>query len=162
MRRLIAVTILILTSFGLFAPDARAQSYVQAGILECRGGPSVGMVLGSVVTLGCSLRNMRGVTIDHYVAVARRIGLDIGITNDTSLLWAVYAPVRRIGRGDLSGEYAGASGSITIGVGGGANALVGGSANSFALQPLSVQGQTGINLAVGVASLELRPGRPVR
>lgn len=162
MRHLIAFVVLIVVNLGLAAPEVRAQTYVQVGVLECSGGPSVGLVFGSVNTLGCMLRDPRGAVIDYYVAVARRVGLDIGITEDSALVWAVYAPVRRIGRGDLVGNYAGASGSVAIGVGGGANVLVGGSANSFALQPLSVQGQVGLNLAIGVASLELRPGRPVQ
>ena len=71
----------------------------------------------------------------------------------------MFAPTQRLGRGDLSGDYAGAPASATVGVGGGGNVLVGGSTNSIALQPLSVQGQVGVNIAPGVASLELRPGR---
>jgi hypothetical protein len=71
----------------------------------------------------------------------------------------VYAPVARLGPGDLAGDYAGAQGSATLGVGVGGNALIGGSDNTIALQPLSVQGQVGINIAAGLASLELRPGR---
>ena len=73
--------------------------------------------------------------------------------------WAVFAPVERLGPGDLSGNYAGAQGSASVGVGLGANVLVGGSANSIALQPLSLQGSTGLNVAVGLEGLELRPGR---
>jgi hypothetical protein len=37
--------------------------------------------------------------------------------------------------------------------------LVGGSDRTVALQPVSVTGQTGLNLAVGVAELILRPAR---
>ena len=73
--------------------------------------------------------------------------------------WGVYAPVARLGPGDLSGDYAGAQGSASVGIGVGGNVLVGGSNNSIALQPLSVQGQVGFNVAAGLESLELRPGR---
>jgi hypothetical protein len=131
---------------------------VQVGVLECRGGSSVGFIVGSVTNLGCVLR-VNGAPDDSYVATIRKVGLDIGITQESALVWAVYAPVARLGAGDLFGDYAGAQGSASIGVGLGGNVLVGGSANSIALQPLSVQGQVGLNLALGVAAMELRPGR---
>jgi hypothetical protein len=131
---------------------------VQVGILECRGGASVGLVVGSVTNLGCVLR-AEGMPEDRYIATIRKVGLDLGITQETALAWGVYAPVARLGPGDLSGDYAGAQGSASVGVGLGGNVLVGGSANSIALQPLSVQGQVGLNVAAGLESLELRPGR---
>ena len=131
---------------------------VQVGILECRGGASIGFVVGSVTNLGCVLR-VNGMPEDRYVATIRKIGVDLGITQETALAWGVYAPVERLGPGDLSGNYAGAQGSASIGVGAGGNVLVGGSANSIALQPLSLQGQVGLNVAAGLESLELRPGR---
>ena len=148
------------TLVGSFA-GAQAQQpmqRVQVGVLECRGGASVGFVVGSVTNLGCVLR-IEGMPEDRYVATIRKVGLDLGITQESALAWGVYAPVARLGPGDLSGNYAGAQGSASVGVGVGGNALVGGSNNSIALQPLSVQGQTGINVAAGLESLELRPGR---
>jgi len=131
---------------------------VQIGVLECRGGASVGFIVGSVTNLGCVLR-ADGIPEDRYIATIRKVGLDLGITQESALAWAVFAPVARLGPGDLSGNYAGAQGSASIGVGLGGNALVGGSANSIALQPLSLQGQIGLNVAAGLESLELRPGR---
>ena len=131
---------------------------VQVGILECRGAASIGFVVGSVTHLGCVLR-VDGMPEDRYIATIRKVGLDIGITQETALAWGVYAPVRRLGPGDLAGDYAGAQGSATLGVGLGGNVLVGGSNNSIALQPLSLQGQIGVNIAAGLESLELRPGR---
>ena len=113
------------------ATAAQAQSRVQVGVLDCRGGQTVGMVLGSVTDLGCVFRS--GNRTERYVARVTRVGVDVGITNNVSLAWAVYAPTQRIGRGDLSGDYAGAAANATVGVGGGANLLIGGSANSFAL-----------------------------
>jgi hypothetical protein len=149
----IAITMLV----ALFA-GAHAQQRVQVGILECRGGASVGFIVGSVTNLGCVLR-VEGLPEDRYVATIRKVGLDLGITQESTLAWGVYAPVARLGPGDLSGNYAGAQGSASVGVGVGGNVLVGGSANSIALQPLSVQGQVGLNVAAGLESLELRPGR---
>ena len=136
---------------------ASAQSRIKVGVLECRGGTNVGMIFGSTTTLGCVFNG--GGRGERYTAQASRIGLDIGITQNVDMAWVVYAPTQRIGRGDLAGNYAGASANATIGIGGGANVLVGGSANSFALQPLSLQGQTGLNLAIGVSGLQLTPAR---
>jgi hypothetical protein len=140
------------------AADAQQPQRVQIGVLECRGGASVGFIVGSVTNLGCLLHS-EGRPDQPYVATIRKVGIDLGITEQSSLAWAVFAPVERAGVGDLSGNYAGAQGSASIGVGLGANVLVGGSANSVALQPLSVSGSTGISVAVGLAGLELRPGR---
>ena len=100
-----------------------------------------------------------GMPEDRYIATIRKVGLDLGITQESALAWAVFAPVQRLGPGGLSGDYVGAQGSATLGVGVGGNVLVGGSANSIALQPLSVQGQVGVSIAAGLEALELRPGR---
>jgi Protein of unknown function (DUF992) len=131
---------------------------VQVGVLECRGAASVGFIVGSVTNLGCVFRS-ENMPEDRYIATIRKVGLDLGITQESALAWGVFAPVARLGPGDLSGDYAGAQGSAAVGVGLGGNALIGGSANSIALQPLSVQGQVGLSIAAGLESLELRPGR---
>ena len=141
--------------------SARAQqpvAHVQVGVLECRGGASIGFIVGSVTHLGCVLR-VEGVPEDRYIATIQKVGLDLGITQETALAWSVFAPTAQLGPGDLTGNYAGAQGSASLGVGAGGNVLVGGSNNSIALQPLSLQGQVGVNIAAGLESLELRPGR---
>jgi hypothetical protein len=102
---------------------------------------------------------VEGMPEDRYIATIQKVGLDLGITQETALAWSVFAPTAQLGPGDLSGNYAGAQGSASLGVGAGGNALVGGSNNSIALQPLSLQGQVGVNIAAGLESLELRPGR---
>ena len=152
----IAATMLVASFAGANAQQPIQR--VQVGILECRGAASMGFVVGSVTNLGCVLR-ADGMPEDRYVATIRKVGLDLGITQETALAWGVYAPVARLGPGDLSGDYVGGQGSASVGVGLGGNVLVGGSANSIALQPLSVQGQVGLNVAAGLESLELRPGR---
>jgi len=152
----IAAAMLIASFAG--AQAQQPMQRVQVGILECRGGASIGFIVGSVTHLGCVLRG-DGMPEDRYVATIRKVGLDLGITQETALAWGVFAPVARLGPGDLSGNYAGAQGSAAVGVGVGGNALVGGSNNSIALQPLSVQGQVGLSVAAGLESLELRPGR---
>jgi hypothetical protein len=159
MRRFLVLAGAV-TACVAFLAIARAQPIqrVQVGVLECRGGASIGFIVGSVTHLGCVLR-VDGMPEDRYIATIRKVGVDLGITQESALAWGVYAPVARLGPGDLSGNYAGAQGSASVGVGGGGNVLVGGSDNSIALQPLSVQGQVGFSVAAGLASLELRPGR---
>jgi Protein of unknown function (DUF992) len=159
MRRslILAVALTALAS-SVGGASAQQVARVQVGVLECRGGASIGFVVGSVTNLGCVLR-ADGLPEDRYIATIRKVGLDLGITQESALAWGVFAPVAQIGPGGLSGNYVGAQGSATLGVGVGGNVLVGGSANSIALQPLSVQGQVGISVAAGLESLELRPGR---
>ncbi|MFZ5732244.1 MAG: DUF992 domain-containing protein [Pseudomonadota bacterium] len=135
---------------------AQAQSRIQVGVLECRGGSSTGFIVGSVTNLECVFRSGDRPP-GYYVATIRKVGLDLGATTASGLAWGVFAPTEQIGRGDLSGNYVGAQASAAVGVGVGANALVGGSQNSFALQPLSLQGQTGLSAAAGLESMELRP-----
>ena len=152
-----------LAAILLVASSAAAQAQqpmqrVQVGILECRGGASIGFIVGSVTNLGCVLR-AEGQPEDRYIATVRKVGLDLGITQESALAWGVFAPVARLGPGDLAGNYAGVQGSAAIGVGVGGNVLIGGSNNTIALQPLSVQGQVGLSVAAGLESLELRPGR---
>jgi len=160
MRRLVNLAATASTMLAAEFAGARAQQpgLVQAGVLECRGGASIGFIVGSVTHLGCVLR-VEGRPEDRYVATIRKVGVDIGITQETALAWGVFAPVKLLGPGDLTGNYAGAQGSAAVGVGAGGNVLVGGSNNSIALQPLSLQGQVGLSVAAGLESLELRPGR---
>ena len=158
MRRFLILGFTALATLASSIGGADAQQRVQVGVLECRGGASVGFIVGSVTNLGCVLR-AEGMPEDRYIATIRKVGLDLGITQESALAWGVFAPVARLGPGGLSGDYVGAQGSATLGVGVGGNVLVGGSANSIALQPLSVQGQVGISIAAGLESLELRPGR---
>src|SRR5512140_2062979 len=159
-RSLILAGVAVTTLVGSFAAANAQQPLqrVQVGILECRGGASVGFIVGSVTNRGCVLR-MEGMHEDRYIATIRKVGRDLGITQESSLAWGVFAPVARLGPGDLTGNYAGAQGSAAIGVGAGGNVLIGGSNNTIALQPISVQGQVGLSVAAGLESLELRPGR---
>ena len=159
-RSFILAGVAVVAMVACFA-TAHAQqpiTRVQVGVLECRGGASIGFIVGSVTNLGCVLR-VQGLPEDRYIATIRKLGVDIGITQESALAWGVFAPTAQLGPGDLSGNYVGAQGSATLGVGVGGNVLVGGSANSIALQPLSLQGQVGVTIAAGLANLELRPGR---
>jgi hypothetical protein len=136
--------------------SAHAMAPVQAGILQCQGGQNVGFVVGSVTSLNCVFQS-EGRRPEAYVATVRRIGVDLGFTQQTQFSWAVNAPNGQVGRGGLAGNYGGVGANASVGVGFGGNFLVGGPQNAYALQPISVQGQTGLNVAAGVAGIELEP-----
>jgi len=136
--------------------SANAQQSVQAGILECQGAEYVGAVLGSNSELECIFHNDNGGPAEPYIAHVSRIGLDIGVTAQTGLAWAVNAPTVRLGHGALAGRYSGVGANATVGLGIGANLLVGGSANAISLQPLSLQGQTGLSAVAGIIDVDLR------
>ncbi|MHA1524365.1 MAG: DUF992 domain-containing protein [Alphaproteobacteria bacterium] len=139
----------------LYAP-AVAQN-VNSGMLTCHVDAGVGLVLGSNKSMTCNYRpGDNAKPIQYYTGTLKKVGLDIGFTNKAVISWVVLASTRNIATGDLAGVYSGASAEASVGVGLGANALIGGNANSFVLQPFSGQTQTGLNLAVGIASLELR------
>jgi hypothetical protein len=142
------------------ASSAMAEN-VEVGQLECRG-VSQQFIVGSVTNLQCQFRPAVGAPPVPYNAQINRIGLDIGFNQSTVLTWAVFAPTYRLGPGALGGNYVGASANVTVGVGIGANALIGGSNNTIALQPLSGQGQTGLGVVGGVSSMELRPAEMPR
>ncbi|MBV8918304.1 DUF992 domain-containing protein [Bradyrhizobium sp.] len=135
---------------------AEAMPPVRAGTLECQGGRNVGLVLGSVASLDCVFKSGARPP-EAYIATVRRFGLDLGVTRSTKLTWAVNTPSYRFARGELAGTYGGVGANASMGFGGGGNLLVGGLGNAYALQPISVQGQTGFNVAAGVAGLELEP-----
>jgi hypothetical protein len=153
--RFSTLTIAIASLVVSFA-SASALPPVRAGVLQCRGGQNVGFVVGSVTSLECVFQG-QGRRPEAYIATVRRIGVDLGVTEQTRFEWAVNAPTTRLGRGELAGTYGGVGANASVGVGGGGNFLVGGPSNAYALQPISVQGQTGLNVAAGVAGIELEP-----
>jgi len=153
-RGLIAAILAVGAGMMMAAP-ASAQNRVQVGVLECTGTKSVSFIVGSKRTLACVFRAPRGRSY-AYEGTIRRWGLDVGVTGRNALVWTVLAPSRGVARTDLDGTYAGVSGSVALGVGVAGNVLVGGSNRTIALQPVSVEGQTGVNLALGVGDLQLR------
>lgn len=157
--RLSTLSIAIASLVASFASaNALPQPQFRAGILQCQGGQNVGFVVGSVTSFECVFQS-EGHRPEPYIATVRRYGVDLGFTDQTRLAWAVNAPTGRVGRGDLAGNYGGVGANASVGVGFGGNFLVGGPQNSYALQPISVQGQTGLNVAAGVADIELQPVR---
>jgi hypothetical protein len=149
---------------GLFAlvvtaapSGASADPPVEVGVLNCTVAGGAGFVIGSSKRLECVFQG--GGRRESYFGRINKYGLDLGTTSTGVIAWAVFAPsAGGIGPGALAGSYGGVSGEATVGVGLGANALVGGSKRSIALQPLSVGAQQGLNFAVGIAALTLEPG----
>jgi hypothetical protein len=135
--------------------EARTSG-VKLGVLNCDIAPGVGLIIGSSKSVSCTFRNRSGRT-ERYHGSIGKIGLDLGVTGRGRAAWLVFAP-GNVGRSALSGTYVGGQASASVIVGLGANVLVGGFKNNINLQPISVQGQTGLNIAVGVASLNLRAG----
>jgi len=145
---------LVATILAITAGSAAAQSRVQTGVLECITLPSVGMVVGSVREMDCVFKPTIGPQ-QYYSGSQGRLGLDIGIRDRAGIAWAVFSPTVQIGPGELAGNYGGVSADAAVGLGVGANALIGGSNSSYALQPLSLEGQVGVNIAAGITGLTL-------
>jgi hypothetical protein len=162
MTRFVLAGVAALAAAVSMSAPAQAQARVKVGTLACEMSGGVGMVVTSRKELLChfspTVRGWRGET---YVGSITRVGLDLGATTGGRLLWGVYAPTRAE-RYALAGAYGGASAEATVGGGLGANVLLGGNNRTVALQPLSVQGQTGLNVAAGIAGLELQPAQPAR
>lgn len=133
---------------------AQPAPTIQVGVLDCSVAGGTGFVFGSSKQLDCVFQS--GPNRERYYGVINKFGLDVGTTTNSTIAWAVLAPTDRVGPGALAGMYGGVSGEASVGVGVGANALLGGSNRSIALQPLSVGAQQGLNVAVGIAALELR------
>src|SRR6202171_53895 len=149
--------ILSLASVPFKAELAQAQR-VRTGVLNCDVSAGIGLVIGSQRSVNCLFTPDQPGPQEGYFGTISKLGLDIGVTAGGVMVWGVYADTTR-GYGFLAGDYAGASGEVTIAAGLGANVLVGGSSRTVALQPVSIGSQVGLNLALGVANLSLRPAR---
>ena len=131
---------------------------VRIGYLTCDIGGGVGYVIGSAKQADCVFSSaMGGEALDRYSGTIRKMGVDIGFTTRSKLVWAVFAPTAGYHHGSLGGLYQGASAEATVGAGIGANILVGGTAGSIHLQTVSVTGQLGLNLAATGTSVTLTP-----
>lgn len=141
-----------------YAAPAQAQS-VRAGVLSCHAASGFGFIFGSSRALSCTFSPVSG-SPENYTGNINTFGVDIGFVRSAVIVWAVLAPTTTLAPGALSGNFGGATASATAGVGVGANLLVGGSGNTVSLQPLSIEGSTGLNVAAGVASITLafQPG----
>ena len=137
---------------------AQPPDRTKAGTLTCDVSAGIGLIVTSKKKLACMFTPARPGPREVYSGSISKYGLDLGATSGGEMIWAVYAPSsKRFGA--LAGHYAGAAAEATVGAGVGANVLVGGSNRTVTLQPVSVQGQAGLNFAVGVAGLDLSAAR---
>jgi len=157
MRALAMATLLVAASTAT-APARAQDSGVELGALDCAIEGGAGFIFGSTKNLSCTFTPANTTFApETYFGVVSKYGLDIGITGRTVMQWLVLAPMENIyAPGALAGDYVGASAEVTAAVGAGANLLVGGTGQAFTLQPLSLQAQTGINIAIGVSRFQLR------
>lgn len=155
MRKYVVAAVAAL-SLTVAATSADARARVRAGGLSCHIAPSVGMIIGSRQNINCVFTPSAGGPKQRYTGYISRLGLDIGVTGGGRMIWGVFASTTKTWPRMLAGTFVGASGDASLGVGGGANVLVGGNNRTISLQPLSLQGQTGVNLAIGVSRMVLR------
>ena len=157
-RRMIAFAVLALAAAVAWPATSMAQARTQIGTLNCDISGGIGLIIASRKDVTCMFTPANSGPREVYVGHLAKFGLDLGATTGGQMVWAVFAPSTEP-FGALAGDYVGATAEATVGAGLGANALIGGSNRTVALQPLSVQGQTGLNVAAGVAGLTLRPAR---
>jgi hypothetical protein len=138
----------------MIAAPASADG-VKVGTLTCHVASGWGFIFGSSKDLRCVYHPNAGMG-EHYVGTVSKFGVDIGYTDSSVIVWGVIAPHSGIAHGALQGGYAGATASATAGVGVGANVLVGGLDRSITLQPVSIEGSTGLNVAAGIGAINLK------
>ncbi len=146
---------LALSAIPLVTP-AQAEVGVRAGVLTCNVAGGAGFIFGSDHAVSCTFSGSGG-RVEHYAGNISKFGVDIGYTKGGVIVWAVLAPTNNPPAHALSGQYGGVTAGASVGVGASANLLVGGSSHEISLQPLSVEGEKGINVAAGIAEITLRP-----
>lgn len=156
MKKVLASLVIAAVALTAQAGMADAARGVRVGVLTCHVKGGIGWLIGSTKSAVCFF-NARDGWHERYLGSLSRIGADIGVTSGATIVWAVFS-AGKIRPGSLEGGYVGAGAEATVAVGVGANVLIGGFKKSVNLQPLSVQGQTGLNIAAGFGSLTLRRG----
>lgn len=149
-----AAALALAAVLGTVSAYAQPVAGVKVGVLTCNVSSGWGVVFGSTRELRCAYQPVKG-QAEHYFGHISKFGIDIGYTEDGVIIWAVFAPTSDLAPGSLSGGYAGATASATVGVGAGVNALIGGFHRSVSLQPVSIEGNAGLNVAGGIAAMRL-------
>ena len=154
-----AAAAVVAAALAMVVGPADAQPrQIRVGTLTCSMSASIGLIVGSQKNVNCVLKGQPGEPEEAYSGTMTTIGLDIGVTSGGVIVWTVFADTDRYA-GMLAGIYTGATAEVSIAAGLGANVLVGGSNRTVALQPLSLQGQVGLDIAAGIGQLELHPVR---
>jgi hypothetical protein len=154
--RMAAMAAMVTAGALAVGTPASADNGVKVGTLTCHVASGWGFIFGSSKDLRCNFNpggHHRGT---HYTGTVQKFGVDIGYTDGGVIVWSVIAPTSDVKPGALEGDYAGVSASATVGVGAGANVLVGGFDKSITLQPISIEGNTGLNVAAGIGAIHLK------
>ena len=158
VRRRLLLGIFALLAMLSLPAAAQSPNWTQVGSLMCTVNPNIGFIFVGHQPMECSFTpTLASAPPQYYDGAINTVGLDLGVSAGSALGWGVFAPTTGVAPGALSGEYVGVTGDVGLGIGGGANVLLGGSARTFALQPLSLQGSVAVNVVLGVSSLKLRP-----
>ena len=152
----VSMGVLMLATSPLFVVPAQAGG-VKVGVLTCAVEPGWGKIIASNKELNCNYVPNGGQGEPYFGSITK-VGVDIGYTSGGTMIWNVVAPASDLGPGALEGKYAGATAQATVGIGLGANVLLGGFDKSIALQPVSIEGSTGLNIAAGIGAINLRHG----
>jgi hypothetical protein len=155
-HRLLLATLALAAMLSLPAAAQTPQSWTQVGSLSCRVDPNIGFIIVGHQPMECLFTPNTQTPPQAYDGAINTVGLNVGISAGGMLGWAVFAPTTGVPAGALAGDYVGVSGDIGVGIGAGANVLLGGSGRTIALQPLSLQGSVALNVVLGVSSLKLR------
>jgi Protein of unknown function (DUF992) len=153
---LLLATLALAAMLSVPAAAQAPQSWTQVGSLSCKVNPNIGFIIVGHQPMECLFTTNTPTPPQAYDGAINTVGLNVGISAGGVLGWAVFAPTTGVPAGALAGDYVGVSGDIGIGVGAGANVLLGGSDRTIALQPLSLQGSVALNVVLGVSSLKLR------
>jgi hypothetical protein len=155
---------LVVTAFAGAAALSPTPSFsqentakIRTGTLTCQGKGRIGLLIGSRETLDCTYVPNGDRPKRRLVGTVTNVGLDVGIKGPSVMVWGVLGSTAALPSDALSGSFVGAAADASLGLGAGAKVLIGGNNKSVVLQPLSVQGQTGVNLAIGVTGLRLDP-----
>jgi hypothetical protein len=151
---IVAVAAMLLVSTAMPARSADGSVRVKTGYLTCNEASGWGFVIGSSHNIRCTYTSESHRT-EYYTGSISKFGADIGYLKSAVILWAVAATTTDLKPGALAGNYGGVPASVALGVGAGMNALLGGFDNSIALQPISVEGQNGLNVAAGIGAMSL-------
>jgi Protein of unknown function (DUF992) len=151
----VASAVLILATLST-QPPAHAALTTKAGMLTCHVDQGFGFVFGSSRSLACTYTSAKDGRVQHYTGDISKFGVDVGYLQSGVIVWAVLAPTTDLAAGALSGGYFGATAGGSAGAGVGANVLIGGSAHTLSLQPISIEGDTGLNVAAGIAAITLK------
>jgi hypothetical protein len=161
MNGILRKTVLAAGAFALVAasvpaPATAGETGIKTGFLTCHVASGFGFIFGSSKEVNCTYTTLTGNQGETYVGDISKFGVDVGYSGSAVIAWAVLAPSGDVAKGALAGQYAGVTASGAAGPGVGAHVLVGGFNNSFTLQPVSIEGSTGLNVAAGIAALSLR------